>query len=114
MKADSRKGQERPELLRNPYGTPTEPLRNSCGAGRPQYACRTRSTRLPHARVSQVDDAPLERGGDGFRSVGHTELGEDVLQVVLHRVFGDVQDVGDLLVRQAFGQLVAAPAPRGR
>jgi hypothetical protein len=43
-------------------------------------------------------DSALKRGRDGFRPVGHAKFAKDAFQVVLHRVFGNVQRVGDFLV----------------
>src|SRR5690348_1493774 len=49
--------------------------------------------------------AALDGDGDGFGAVGDVEFSENALQVVFDGVAGDFQDVGNFLVRQAFGHL---------
>ena len=44
---------------------------------------------------------PLDRCRNRLRLGDHTELTQDMLYVILHRVLGNVQRVGDLLVRQS-------------
>src|SRR5262245_31071768 len=54
-----------------------------------------------HARLVGLDQAVLERMGDGLRAVEHVELAEDVGEVELDRLLGEPQLAADLLVRQA-------------
>jgi hypothetical protein len=53
-----------------------------------------------------MNESSLNGHSNRFRAVGYVELGEDVLEIALGGVLGDVHDVGDLLVGQAFGEFV--------
>src|ERR1035438_5217890 len=46
----------------------------------------------------QMDDAALDGRGGGLRPILHSQFAQYVLDVILHRVLGDVQAESDLLV----------------
>src|SRR5437016_4010011 len=65
--------------------------------------------------ASQVDDSALYRDRGGLRPVLHSELAQDVFNVILHRVLGNTQGVGDLFIGQSsHDQLEDLDLPRAQ
>ena len=68
-------------------------------------ACKGRRSRPVGHELSAVRRAQVARSVDGrFGAPGHAELGEHGGHVVLDRLLGEVQTVGDLAVGQALGE----------
>ena len=76
---------------------------------------RDRAGAGPCARVGRLrrGSEPAAVGvGDGLRPVAHARLGEDAVDVALHRRRAHDEPVGDLLVRQPLRDQRRAPRPR--
>jgi len=60
-------------------------------------------TRMPHGtgRNRRLDDAELTRAKRGLGAIANVEFSEDARDVVLDGAFGQVQAIGDFLVRCA-------------
>jgi len=52
-------------------------------------------------KLTQVNQPTLKRRGGGLRSVGHTELAENIIDVALDGRFTDVQSGSDCFVAVA-------------
>ena len=58
-------------------------------------------------RLSSTDEVTSERQRRRLRAVGHAQLGQDVADVKAHCPFADGQAVGDFMVGQPTGDLMA-------
>ncbi len=54
-----------------------------------------------------------QRGPDRRRAIRHAELGEHSLEAESHRIFTDVEDVGDVFVAATSEQQANGPVARG-
>jgi hypothetical protein len=61
----------------------------------------TREARVDQAGL-EVDDAALNGGGGGLRTIVRSQLAQNVLHVIFYCVLGDPQLERDLLVAMAF------------
>src|SRR5919202_1803607 len=68
---------------------------NELGAGPPRWAAR-RSADVPRAHAQAYPAGP----DDGLGAVGDLQLGEDVRDVVAHRLVAEEQPLGDRRVAQ--------------
>ena len=53
-----------------------------------------------------MNDSALNGYGNGFSAIGDTEFRQDVFQIPFDRVFSDIQNIRNLLIGQAFDQLI--------
>ena len=80
----------------------------SCGQSSSHSSARDELDRRNPGRpgalkLGMVNQAVMDRVQSQFQAVGHTELVEDVVEMVLHRLFGNEELFANLLVAETLG-----------
>src|SRR5580704_4905905 len=68
---------------------------------REELQARNGDVHIPHLGYSKLEDAALDRNGDGVCAVIRLKLGEDIGNVAFDSLVGDAKFVCNLLVRVA-------------